>query len=193
MSPVARALEALLFLSPEPLSRDDLAQLTEVPATAVDEALAELVARHGAHTGLELAELPEGLALRTRSDLAQVCDRLRERPVEHTLSPAALETLAVVAYLEPVSRPEVSRLRGVQADGVIAALVERGLLAEVGRPRGGGAMQYRTTRAMHERFALGSAADLPPLESFELTGPEADAVRRRLRDAGHLPEDAADG
>jgi len=193
VSPAARALEALLFLSPEPLSRDELARLTEVPVSALDEAVAELAARHGPRSGLELAELPEGLALRTRADLAEVCDRLRERPPDDALSPAALETLAVVAYLEPVSRPDVSRLRGVQADGVISALVDRGLLEEAGRPATGGAMQYRTTRAMHERFGLGSATELPPLERFELSGPEADAVRRRLREAGHLPEDAADG
>src|SRR6185503_20014803 len=99
---------------------------------------------------------------------------------EDRLSPAAMETLAVVAYLEPVSPPEIGRLRGVSVDATVASLVNRGLLEEAER---GGAMQYRTTRAFQARFGLRAAGDLPPLERFELTGPEAETVRRRLAEA----------
>lgn len=187
MSPLARRLEALLFLSPEPLPRARLAALAEAGEGEVAAALEELAAHH-AHGGIELAEVAGGHALRTRADLAEVCDRLRERPPEDRLSPAALETLAVVAYLEPISRPAIGRLRGVSVDHAVATLVERGLIAEAGRPAGGGAMRYRTTAAMQERFGLRGPGDLPPLERFELSGPEAERVRRRLAEAGHLAD-----
>jgi segregation and condensation protein B len=186
VSELARQIEALLFLSPEPLSVTALADLTQAPQPEVRGALGELAERHGPDTGLEVAEIAGGVALRTRGDLHEVCDRLRERPPEDRLSPAALETLAVVAYLEPVSRPEISRLRGVAADATVVSLVERGLLEEAGRPDGGGAMRYRTTRTFQERFGLRGAGDLPPLDRFELSGPEAEKVRERLLEGGHL-------
>jgi segregation and condensation protein B len=190
MSELARSLEALLFLSPEPLTLAALCELTEEAPGPVQRALAELGERHGPDGGLEVAEVAGGYALRTRADLAEVCDRLRERPPEDRISPAGLETLAVVAYLEPISRPQISRLRGVAADSTVALLVERGLLEEAGRPADGGAMRYRTTRLFQERFDLRGPGDLPPLERFELSGPEADRVRRRLVESGHLPADA---
>jgi segregation and condensation protein B len=182
---LARAVEALLFLSPEPLPLAVLAELAEADVAAVAGALAELRGRHGRYTALEVADVGGGVALRTREDLLEVCDRLRRRPPEDRLSPAALETLAVVAYLEPVSRPDIGRLRGVAVDSTVANLVERGLLEEAGRGSGG-AIRYRTTGAFQERFGLGSSRDLPPLERFELTGPQADELRRRLAEAGHL-------
>ena len=81
-----------------------------------------------------------------------------------------------------------SRLRGVSVDSTVVSLLDRGLLEEAGRPPDGGAMRYRTTRLFQERFGLRKAGDLPPLENFELTGPEAERVRRHLIEAGHLPE-----
>ena len=158
----------------------------------MQRALAELGERHGPDGGLEVAEVAGGFALRTRADLAEVCDRLRERPPEDRITPAGLETLAVVAYLEPISRPQISRLRGVAADSTVASLLERGLLEEAGRPAEGGAMRYRTTRLFQERFDLRGPGDLPPLERFELSGPEAERVRRQLVEAGHLAADAGD-
>jgi len=189
VSELARQLEALLFLSPEPLPVVTLCEVTEESPGAVQRALAELAERHGPAGGLEVAEIAGGFALRTRSDLAGVCDRLRERPPEDRISPAALETLAVVAYLEPISRPQISRLRGVAVDSTVTSLVDRGMLEEAGRPAEGGAMRYRTTRLFQERFGLRRAGDLPPLERFELSGPEAERVRLRLVEAGHLPDE----
>jgi segregation and condensation protein B len=185
MSELARQVEALLFLSPDPLSAQALGELTGAAPGPVQDALAELARRH-AGGGIEVAEVAGGHLLRTSADLADVCDRLRERPSEDRLSPAALETLAVIAYLEPVSRPQISRLRGVAVDHAVSTLVERGLVEEAGRAPEGGAMRYRTTRAMQERFGLRGSGDLPPLERFELSGPEAELVRRRLVEAGHL-------
>lgn len=193
MSDLARSIEALLFLSPEPLPVVALCEITEESPGEVQRALAELAERHGPDGGLEVSEIAGGFTLRTRADLAGVCDRLRERPPDDRVSPAALETLAVVAYLEPISRPQISRLRGVAVDSTVASLVERGLLEEAGRSAGGGAMRYRTTRLFQERFGLRRAGDLPPLEGFELSGPEAERVRLQLVEAGHLPEDPPDG
>lgn len=191
MSELARQVEALLFLSPEPLPIVALCEITEESPGEVQRALAELGGRHGPEGGLEVVEIAGGFTMRTRADLAGVCDRLRERPPEDRVSPAALETLAVVAYLEPVSRPQISRLRGVAVDSTVVSLLDRGLLEEAGRPPEGGAMRYRTTRLFQERFGLRRAGDLPPLEGFELSGPEADRVRERLVSAGHLPEGVA--
>jgi segregation and condensation protein B len=190
MSELARRIEALIFLSPEPLSVRVLSEVAEAAPGPIAGALGELSERYGPESGLELAEIAGGWSLRTRGDLAEVCDRLRARPPDDRLSPAALETLAVVAYLEPIGRPEVSRLRGVQVDGTMAMLIERGLIEEAGRPEGGGAMRFRTTRTFQERFGLRGREDLPPIERFELTGPEAEAIRARLADAGLLGEAA---
>lgn len=190
MSELARRIEALIFLSPEPLSVRVLSEVVQAASGPVAGALGELAERYGPDSGLELAEIAGGWSLRTRGDLAEVCDRLRARPPDDRLSPAALETLAVVAYLEPISRPEVSRLRGVQVDGTMAMLIERGLIEEAGRPESGGAMRFRTTRTFQERFGLRGRDDLPPIERFELTGPEAEAIRVRLTDAGLLGEAA---
>lgn len=187
---LVRGVEALLFITPEPLPLVRLCELTGEAPGPVQRALADLAERHSPDQGLEVAEVAGGFTLRVRADLGEVCDRLRARPPEDRLSPAALETLAVVAYLEPVSRPEIGRLRGVSPDATVAGLVERGLLEEAGRPPEGGAMRYRTTPAFQERFGLRGSGDLPPLERFELSGPEADAVRRRLAEAGHLTGDA---
>lgn len=184
--PVARAVEALLFLSPDPLSVVELCEVTGESPGPVQRALAELAERHGPGTGLEIAEVAGGYAMRTRADLADVCDRLRERPDEDRISAAALETLAVIAYLAPIGRPEIGRLRGVAVDSTVNSLLDRGLIEEAGRPQGGGAMRYRTTRLFQERFGLRHAGDLPPLEDFELSGEDAERVRRQLIDAGHI-------
>ena len=186
MTETARKIEALLFLSPEPLALGVLAELIEADRDATQAAIDELVERHSEAGGLQIAEVAGGFALRTRADLEDVCDRLRQRPPEDRLSPAALETLAVVAYLEPVSRPDIGRLRGVSVDSTVANLVDRGLLEEAGRVASTGAMRFRTTRAFQERFGLRDGGDLPPLERFELSGPQADELRGRLVEAGHL-------
>lgn len=187
MTDTARKIEALLFLSPEPLALDVLADLAEVDSAAAAAAIDELVDRHSETAGLEIVAIAGGFAMRTRADLEEVCDRLRQRPPEDRLSPAALETLAVVAYLEPVSRPDIGRLRGVSVDSTVANLVDRGLLEEAGRVAATGAMRYRTTKAFQERFGLRDGGDLPPIERFELSGPQADELRARLVEAGHLP------
>ena len=187
MTELARTLEALLFNAPEQLEVATLQDITEESPAMIARALDEIAARHAADTGLELAEVAGGWALRTRADLAPACDRLRARPREDRLSPAALETLAVVAYLEPVTRREVGRLRGVDVDSTVGSLLDRGLIEEAERPQSG-PVTYRTTTLFLERFGLARRGDLPTLERFELTGPEAQALRARLQQADLIAE-----
>jgi len=187
MSELGRAIEALLFIAPEPLDQPTLVEITDESPAEIGRALDEIRARHGEDTGLELAEVAGGWALRTRADLAPVCDRLRARPREDRLSPAALETLAVVAYLEPVTRREIGRLRGVDVDSTVTSLLERGLIEEADRAQSG-PMRYQTTTHFLERFGLARRGELPPLERFELTGPEAQAMRARLQQAELIAE-----
>ncbi len=187
MNDLARTIEALLFIAPEPLEVATIQDITGEGPDGIAGALEEVRGRHGPDTGLELAEVAGGWALRTRGDLAAACDALRARPREDRLSPAALETLAVVAYLEPVTRREIGRLRGVDVDSTVSSLLDRGLIEEADRPHAG-PTTYRTTTAFLERFGLARRGDLPTLERFELTGPEAGALRARLEHADLIAE-----
>src|SRR5207244_8781074 len=111
-------------------------------------------------------------------DASDACARLFERPVERGLSQAALETLAIVAYLGPCSRPEIARIRGVAADSAVAGLLERGLIAEAGRESGpGGAVRYRTTPLFERVFGLESLSQLPRLDDL---GDDTAQIRARL-------------
>ena len=176
---LARTLEALLVVASQPLSVDDLAEAAADDAERVEMALGLLGERyHEGRSGIVLEEVAGGWAFRASRDAAEACGRLFERPVERGLSQAALETLAVVAYLGPCSRPEVARWRGVAVDSVVAGLVERGLIAEAGRESGiGGAVRYRTTPLFERVFGLESLAALPRLEEL---GGEDGEIRERL-------------
>lgn len=195
MSDPARAVEALLFLSPDPLPFTRICELTGAAPGPVQRALAGLRERHGPDTALEVAEVAGGWTMRTRPDLAPVLDALRGRPPEERLSPAALETLAVVAYLEPVTRREITRLRGVNPDSAIASLVDRGLIEDIGPEPGGrgAASRFRTTQEFLRRFGLPGRGSLPPIERFELSGPEAESIRARLTGLGGAAEGGAAG
>ena len=129
-------------------------------------------------SGIVLEHVAGGWAFRASREAAEACGRLFERPVERGLSAAALETLAIVAYLGPVSRPEIARIRGVAADSVVAGLVERGLIAESGREEGvGGAVRYRATPLFERVFGLDSLSALPRLDDL---GESTDEIRERL-------------
>jgi segregation and condensation protein B len=139
---LARTLEALLVVASQPLSLDEVAEATGEDAERVEMALGLLGERfHEGRSGIVLEKVAGGWAFRASREAAEACARLHERPVERGLSAAALETLAVIAYLGPCSRPEVARLRGVAADSVVAGLVERGLIAEAGRDETVGAVR----------------------------------------------------
>jgi segregation and condensation protein B len=177
---LARTLEALLVIAPRPLSLEELAAFTEDETERVETALSLLASRYReGRSGIVLEQVAGGFAFRAAREAAEACARLVERPVQRGLSQAALETLAVVAYLGPVSRPEIARIRGVAADSAVAGLVERGLIAEAGRAGEGGAVRYEATPLFERVFGLASRSELPPLE--ELAG-DADELRTRLED-----------
>ena len=176
---LARTLEALLVVASQPLSVDELTEAAADDAERVEMALGLLGERyHEGRSGIVLEEVAGGWAFRASRDAAEACGRLFERPVERGLSQAAMETLAVVAYLGPCSRPEMARWRGVAVDSVVAGLVERGLIAEAGRESGiGGAVRYRVTPLFERVFGLESLAALPRLEEL---GGEDGEIRGRL-------------
>ena len=133
---LAHTLEALLVVASQPLSVAELADAAGEDAERVEMALRLLTERfREGRSGIVLEKVAGGWAFRASREAAEACGRLFERPVERGLSAAALETLGVIAYLGPCSRPEIARLRGVAADSVVAGLVERGLIAEAGRGR----------------------------------------------------------
>jgi segregation and condensation protein B len=181
---LARTLEALLVVASEPLSVEDLAVAADDDIERVETALGLLADRfREGRSGIVLERVAGGWALCAAREAAEACGRLFERPVERGLSPAALETLAIIAYLGPASRPEVARIRGVAADSVVAGLVERGLIAESGREETG-AIRYRTTALFERVFGLESLSELPRLEDLG----DAEELRGRLEAiAGQRP------
>jgi segregation and condensation protein B len=175
---LARTLEALLVVASQPLSTEELAEACAEDPERVDLALAHLGERfQEGRSGIVLERVAGGWAFRASREAAEACSRLFERPVERGLSQAAMETLAVVAYLGPCSRPEIARLRGVAVDSVVAGLVERGLIAEAGR-EDGGAVRYRTTPLFERVFGLESLSVLPRLDDLG----ETDDIRARLEE-----------
>ena len=174
---LARTLEALLVVASQPLTVDELAEATADDTERVETALGLLSERfREGRSGIVLEQVAGGWAFRASREAAEACGRLFERPVERNLSPAALETLAVIAYMGPCSRPEIARLRGVAVDSVVAGLAERGLIAEAGREPLG-AVRYRVTPLFERVFGLESLAALPRLEDL---GGDAEELRGRL-------------
>jgi segregation and condensation protein B len=174
---LARTIEALLVVASQPLTAEDLAVAADDELARVEEALEILGERFAeGRSGIVLEHVAGGYALRASRAAAEACARLFERPVERGLSQAALETLAVIAYLGPCTRPDVARIRGVAADSVVAGLVERGLISESSRDEGG-AVRYRTTPLFERVFGLESLSALPRLDDL---GGTADEIRGRL-------------
>lgn len=183
-----RDVEALLFAAGDPLPLEDIMQALALDdATsrrAVQSCLAELreeFAPQGVH-GFELAELAGGWAFRTNPLSATAVKALFELPAEvGALSPAAMECLAIVAYLQPVSRPQIAEVRGVNSDSPVRHLLDRELIEDVGRTQPkGGAVLLGTTRRFEAMFGLSSLRDLPPLEDFALTEEAKAELKTRL-------------
>lgn len=185
---LVQGVEALLLASGEPLTVEAMAQALDLPGESgraqVRRALEELSKEFGpgGRHGFELVPLAGGWAFRTAARWQVVVARLFDIPDDTSrLSPAALECLAIVAYLQPVSRPQIAEIRGVSSDSAVHTLVERELITEVGRAGGpGGAILYGTTRRFEAMFGLAGPEDLPPLEGFALGDQEREELRRRL-------------
>jgi segregation and condensation protein B len=175
---LAHTLEALLVVASAPLSVTELAAAADDDPERVETALGLVRERFSeGRSGIVFEHVAGGYAFRASRDAADACARLFERPVERGLSQAALETLAIVAYLGPCSRPEIARIRGVAADSAVASLLERGLIAEAGRENApAGAVRYRTTALFERVFGLESLAALPRLDDLA----EGEELRERL-------------
>jgi segregation and condensation protein B len=182
---LAMTIEALLVVASAPLSVDDLADAAGDHPERVETVLGLLRERFSeGRSGIVLEQVAGGYAFRASREASDACGRLFERPVERGLSPAALETLAIVSYLGPCSRPEIARVRGVSADSAVASLVERGLITEAGREDGpGGAIRYRTTPLFERVFGLESLAALPRLDDL---GADAGELRGRLLEVAEV-------
>jgi segregation and condensation protein B len=191
VSELTHSVEALLFVASQPLSLNELASLTDAPPERIERALDALGDRYGeGRSGVVLERAAGGWGFRASRETAEVCSRLVNRPSAKGLSQAALETLAIIAYLQPVSRPEIARIRGVGADSAVSGLLERGLIEEAGRADSPGSeVVYRVTNAFQRVFGIDEQQGLPELSDFELTEDDHQALRARL----HLVADQRAG
>ncbi len=177
-------IEALLFLSPEPVTPDRLTEATGAERREVLSAL-ERLREHCEleRRGVVVRELAGGFTLSSHPDAEPAARRLFARPRTPPLTPAQAETLAIVAYLQPVSRPEIARIRGVSAESAAATLLERGMVQEAGRSQFG-AVLYCTTELFLALFGLRSLDELPDLRTFDPTPELEQELRERLLAAG---------
>lgn len=158
------ALEAVLLVVDEPASVESLTAAVEEPADRIDRTLREMSAELTArNSGIDLRYVGDGWRMYTRSEFAPYVERMLLDGARSKLTRAALETLAVIAYRQPVTRARVSAVRGVNVDGVMRTLLARGLITEAGHDPQTGATQYATTELFLERIGLASLAELPPL------------------------------
>jgi segregation and condensation protein B len=177
-------IEALLFLSTDPLSPRELGDAAQASEEEVAAALARLAQEYTpGRRGVCLRELAGGYTFATDPATEDAARRLFSRPRAFTLTPAQAETLAIVAYLQPISRPEITRIRGVSADSAASILLERGLIEESGRSQFG-AVLYRTGTLFLKLFGLRTLEDLPDVAQWDPTPEEQAELRDRLLRAG---------
>lgn len=161
-------IEALIFASPDPLTIKQLAKLLDgEPKEAVQEAIAALKKDYERQGGLQMVEIAGGYRIVTRPELHEWVRKLFHEQTKQKLSVAALETLAVIAYKQPITAPEIADIRGVNTAGVLGTLIERRLVKIVGRkPVVGRPFMYATTRQFLDRFGLKDLDDLPKVEDM---------------------------
>lgn len=181
-SGIKGALEALLFVSDEPVPASRLAKVLEVATAEVEDELKALAAEYAAEErGFQLREVAGGWRMYTHPAYHQQVEEYVLSWDTRRLSQAALEALAVVAYHQPVTRQGVNAVRGVNSEAVISSLIEKGLVREAGRDKNAGnAILYGTTRTFLERFGLKDLSELPPLEEFAPDPETERAIRERL-------------
>jgi len=168
-------LEALLFVSPTPLDTAQLAEITEQDEDDLHECLVDMMQTWSEGTrGIVLERVAGGWAFRASDRCEATLARMTRPQGDTRLSPSAIETLSIVAYLQPVSRPDLAKIRGVSVDAAMSGLMERGLIEEAGRSDTG-AVLFRTTAHFERAFGLSSLGALPELEGF---GPGEDEVTR---------------
>ena len=181
---LGRTIEALLFLSPEPVAPAELAEAIEVDEEAVAAALEQLEkALEADGRGVRLRRVAGGYALAAIPEAEDAARRLLARPRTPPLTQAQAEVLAIIAYLQPVSRPEIARIRGVSSDSAVASLTERGMIEERGRTQFG-AVTYGTTALFEKLFGLSGLDALPDPAQFDPTPEDERELRERLLKAG---------
>jgi segregation and condensation protein B len=184
VSDLSRTVEALLFLSPQPVNARDLAEATEATEGQVEEAiglLREDLAE--GKRGVVLREVAGGFSLASEPASEAAARRLLAKPRTPPLTQAQAETLAIVAYLQPVTRPEVARIRGVTSESAVQTLAERGLIEESGRSQFGAAI-FKTTELFERLFGLSGMEQLPDPSKFDPTPEDERELRERLLKAG---------
>ncbi|MGI8713331.1 MAG: SMC-Scp complex subunit ScpB [Solirubrobacteraceae bacterium] len=188
-----RTLESLLFLSSDPVPAPALAEATESELHEVVTALERLREHYESeHRGFVVRELAGGYTLTSHPGSEAAARRLLAKPRTPPLTGAQAETLAIVAYLQPVSRPEIARIRGVSAESAAGTLLERGLIEESGRSQFG-AVLYRTTELFLKLFGLMQVSDLPEIAGFDPSPEFEQELRERLLRAGEARVGGAGG
>jgi segregation and condensation protein B len=182
-------LEAMLTVALEPISAEELADVVDAEADVVRQTLAVLRAEFlEQRRGFQVVELASGWVMQSSPDVAAWVTKFANRDVSHRLSSAALESLAIIAYRQPVSRAQISALRGVNVDGVVRLLEQRGYIEELGRAPGPGQpILYGTTESFLDRMGLATLNDLPPIEEFmppiETANELAEEIAERFDDS----------
>ena len=178
-----RAVEAILMVALEPVASEQLAQLLEQPAKVIERLCGELAAAYAeAGHGFELVKVAGGWRYQSHADLSPYVERFLLDGQRARMSGAALETLAIIAYKQPLSRAQIASIRGVDPDGVLRTLQARGYVAEIARDSGPGqAILYGTTPAFLEKLGLATLHDLPPIAEFVPGADVVEALEQGLR------------
>lgn len=192
-SELERAIEAVVMASTEPVEPSMLAQLLEVPRARVEAACDALSAEYvESRRGFVLARVAGGFRYQTHPELAEFVERFVLEGQQARLSGPALETLAIVAYKQPVSRMQLAAIRGVNVERVVTTLLERGYIEEVGRDPGpGNAVLYGTSRDFLDHLGLNSISDLPPLAQFVPEAEMVEALEKTLLGGGELVDETS--
>jgi segregation and condensation protein B len=184
MNDLSRTVEALLFLSPDPVTIGELSEATEATEGQVAEAI-ELLSEDLAEgkRGIVLRVFGGGFALASDPSAEEAARRLLAKPRTPPLTPAQAESLAIVAYLQPVSRPEIARIRGVSSESAVQTLADRGLIEEAGRSQFGASL-FKTSELFSRLFGLSDLDQLPDPSQFDPTPEDERELRERLLKAG---------
>lgn len=180
---IVRAIEGIVLVAIEPVPSELLAQLCEIPTSAVEEVCTRLNATYEeAGHGFQLAKVAGGWRFQTHPDVAPYIERFLLDGQRARLSNAALETLAIVAYKQPISRMQIASIRGVDPDSVMRSLHSRGYIAPTGRDSGPGqAVMWGTTQLFLEKLGISDVGDLPPIATFVPDASLVEALERTLR------------
>lgn len=178
-----RAVEAILMVAHEPVPTDLIAQLVELPSATVEDLCTRLAETYeSAGHGFQVSKVAGGWRFQTHPDLAPYVERFILDGQRARLSGAALETLAIIAYKQPISRLQIASIRGVDPDAVMRTLHGRGYIAPVARDNGPGqAVMWGTTQLFLEKLGLASLADMPPIATFVPDASLVEALEKTLR------------